>query len=643
VKNEEIKLRIIILISIFSLAAICLLIQALWLQVVDIRTSRKITKVPLPCKRGFIYDRHGEALAITVKVPSLYASPELITNPHTTAKHLSKILNIKQKELVKRLKRQGEFIWIKRWLSLEEAKKVEELNINGLGFQLENKRYYPYGSLAGQVLGFVGLDGDGLEGIERKFDYFLKGQVGYYYGIKDARGYFILYPRLPIQPSRDGHNLYLTLDYKIQYAVEEALKKAVNKWQAKNGCVIVLVPQSGEILAMANYPSFNPNLFRGASPKIWRNRAISDTFEPGSTFKPILLSAALNEKILSPHKLLYAEKGLYRTKQAIFHDIKPFGWLSVEEVIIRSSNIGVVKIGEKVGAKSFYNYIKKFGFGKKTEIQLQGEASGLVHPVDQWKEIDRSTACFGQGLTVTALQLATAYGAIANGGALLKPILVKSIKDSKGKTTHTFNPTLKDTVVSSETSSLIRLILHKVVTEGTGQRAEISGYRVAGKTGTAQKVDPKTGKYQKDKHISSFVGFFPFEHPRVVIAVIINEPQPLSYGGVVAAPVFKEIANHLIWQWQLPPSSSTLIVQKERAIYPLPYLEDTKNTLSPLIVTDDVMPNLYGLPLRSAIKVLQGVNIKFKVEGMGKVVKQVPAPGSKIKEDMVCLLKLEVD
>ena len=638
---KEIKLRIAILVGGFSFFAFCILIQAFRLQVVDILPLKKnLTKITIPCKRGFIYDRYREELAITVQKPSLYACPNQITDPYTTAKRLSKILHIKTQKLLKKLKRKGEFIWIKRWLSQKEAEKIEKLNIKGLAFKPENCRRYPHSFLGGQVLGFVGLDGKGLEGIECKFDYLLKGKPGYYFGIKDARGHITLSPRLPIQSPKDGHNLYLTLDYQIQYVTEEALKKAVRKWHAKSGCAVVIVPQTGEILALANYPPFDPNYFWKANPNIWRNRAITDAFEPGSTFKPILLAAALNEKIWSRHDIIYGEKGRYKIKGAVFHDVKPFGWMSVEHAVIYSSNIGMVKIGEKVGKECFYQYIKKFGFGEKTGIHLPGEASGLIRPLKKWTEVDTDSACFGQGLAVTALQLTLAYAAIANKGTLMYPMLIKNIKDAKGKEIKIFKPRVKRSVISPQTASLIKNILHKVVEKGTGQMAAIPGYKIAGKTGTAQKIDPRTGKYQKNKYISSFVGFFPVDHPRAVISIIINEPKGMGYGGIVAAPVFKEIAEHLIWQWQIPPSSPTMRMV-ENTTSPSTNLKTTQN-ITPPVVTDGIMPDLRGLPLRLAFKILQDANIKVKIKGTGKVVKQIPPPGSKIKNN-VCLLQLEAN
>jgi len=640
-----IRFKITLLIVFLSFSGVCILAQAFRLQVMDISSKKKLTKVTIPCKRGFIYDRKGEPLAITVQAPSLYACPDEIKNPYATAKVLHKILHIPQKELIKKLNRKGEFIWIKRWLSPKEAEEIEKLNLKGLAFQLENRRYYPHIYLAGQVLGFVGIDGKGLEGIERKYDYFLEGEPGYYYGVKDARGRITISPRLPIQPAQDGHTLYLTLDYKIQYAAEEALKKAIEKWHAKKGCIVVVVPQTGEIIAMVNYPFFDPNSFRKANPTIWRNHAITDVFEPGSTFKPFLLAAALNEKIWSPHDILYGERGHYRLENVTIHDVKPFGWFSVEHVIVYSSNIGAVKIGQKVGEKLFYNYIRHFGFGEKTDIDLDGEASGLLRPVNQWTKVDAATICFGQGIGVTALQLAMAYSAIANDGKLVQPFLVREIRDAKGKVVKIFQPHIKASVITPKTASMVKKILRKVVIKGTGQEADIPGYDVAGKTGTSQKIDPRTGKYYKNKHIASFIGFFPASRPRIVIVVIIDEPHPISYGGVVAAPVFKEIAQNIIWLWQLPPSSPALKVAKSKkssiAVKPEKTLKET--TQANPNITQGIMPDLRGLPLRIALKILQDANIKVKIKGMGKVVKQTPPPGAKIKRDIVCFLQLEAN
>ncbi len=630
----------------FLSCGLCILIQSFRLQVLDIFTHhKKLKKIVIPCKRGFIYDRYGEPLAITTQIPSLYACPDVIKRPEEVARRLSKILHMDYKDLLNRLKRKGEFIWLKRWLTPREASLVERLDIDGLNFRPENKRSYPHGYLAGQVLGFVGVDGVGLEGIERKFDQFLQGIPGFYFGIKDARGRIILAPRQPIKPAQDGHSLRLSIDANIQYRAEQALKKAVQKWHAKKGCVIVVVPQSGEILAMANYPFFNPNNFRHSSPFIWRNHAIADSFEPGSTFKTFLLAAALDKKIWSPHDILYAENGRYRLEDVTIHDVKHFGWLSVENAIVYSSNIGAVKIGLKVGKDSFYQYIKKFGFSEKTGIDLNGESPGLLQPVSRWTKVDSATICFGQGIGVTALQLAMAYSAIANGGKLMRPLLVERIYDAKGKVVKAFEPEVKRQVINPTTAALVRRILRKVVAKGTGQEADIPGYEVAGKTGTSQKVNPRTGKYHHDKYIASFVGFFPASHPRVVIVVVIDEPHPLYYGGIVAAPVFKEIAQHIIWQWQLAPSAPTELKMAKRESQPNPIPESSSPDFEGIdkAITKGIMPNLQGLPLRLALRILQKVNLQVKIEGTGWVIKQIPAPGTKIREDTVCLLQLGVD
>jgi cell division protein FtsI (penicillin-binding protein 3) len=639
------RIRCKITIIFFLLCGLCILVQSFRLQVLDIFGHQKeLKKIVIPCKRGVIYDRHGEPLAITTQTSSLYACPDVIKKPEQVARKLSKILHIEYKSLLKRLKRKGEFIWLKRWLTPKEASLVERLDIDGLNFRPENKRSYPHGYLAGQVLGFVGVDGVGLEGIERKFDEFLQGIPGFYFGIKDAHGRIILAPRQPIKPAQDGHSLRLSIDANIQYQAEQVLKKAVQKWHAKKGCVIVVVPQSGEILAMANYPFFDPNNFRHSSPSIWRNHAIADSFEPGSTFKTFLLAAAFDKGIWSPHDILYAENGRYRLENITIHDVQRFGWLSVENAIIYSSNIGAVKIGLKVGKEIFYQYIKKFGFSEKTGIDLNGESPGLVRSLSRWSKVDTATICFGQGVGVTALQLAMAYSAIANGGKLMRPLLVERIYDAQGKVVKVFEPEVKRQVISPVTAALLRKILRKVVIKGTGQKADIAGYEVAGKTGTSQKVNPKTGKYYQDKYIASFAGFFPASHPRVVIVVVIDEPHPLYYGGIVAAPVFKEIAQHIIWQWHLAPSTSPKLKMaktKTQSVFIPKSLSDFEGIDE--AIAKGVMPDLQGLPLRLALRILQKLNLQVKIEGAGRVIKQFPAPGTKIRENTVCLLQLGVD
>lgn len=525
--------------------------QAFRFQVIGQVQKTKASKFPLHPKRGIIYDRHEEVLAIALDAPSIYACPFQIEDPQKVAAFLSKVLHLEKKALLKKLKKDGNFVWVKRWISNKELEKIEKQGLKGIGIFKESRRYYPHKHLAGQVLGFVGIDGYGLEGIEKQFDHYLKGKDGYYYGIKDARGKVVISPEIPIKPAKDGCNLFLTLDHRIQYAAEEALAKMVKKWHAKAGHAIILVPQTGEVLALANYPLFNPNEFRKVKPRDYRNRVISNAFEPGSTFKAILAAAALDKGVLKPHNIVYGENGQYKIDDAIIHDIKPFGWLSIEQAIVYSSNIGAVKIGQILGQKVFYEYIKKFGFGQKTGIDLGGEAKGLLRPVETWRRVDAATICFGQGISVTALQLATAYAAMANGGKLVTPFIVKEIVDAEGGVVRVFQPKVKQQVITEKTARRLRKILRRVVVEGTGEMAEISGYEIAGKTGTAQK--PGKGGYHKNKAISSFVGFFPANDPKVVIAVVIDEPHPITYGGIVAAPVFKQIAWDIIWRWNLSP------------------------------------------------------------------------------------------
>lgn len=547
-----IKTRVILVLGIFATLGSIILGQAFRFQVIGQVQKTKASKFPLYPKRGIIYDRNKEVLAIDLDAPSIYASPSQIEDPQKVAAFLSKVLHLEKKALLEKLKKDGNFVWVKRWISSEELGKIKKQGLKGIGIFEESRRYYPHKHLAGQVLGFVGIDGYGLEGIEKQFDHYLKGKEGYYYGIKDACGKVAISPKIPIKPAKDGCNLFLTLDHRIQYAAEEALVKMVKKWHAKAGYAVILVPQTGEVLALANYPLFDPNEFRKAKPRDYQNRAISNAFEPGSTFKAILAAATLDKGVLKPHSIVYGENGQYKIDDAIIHDIKPFSWLSIEQAIVYSSNIGVVKIGQILGQKVFYEYIKKFGFGQKTGIDLGGEAKGFLRPVETWKKVDAATICFGQGISVTALQLATAYAAIANGGKLVTPFIVKKIVDAEGKVVRVFQPKVKQQVISEKTAECLRKILRQVVVEGTGGMAEISGYEIAGKTGTAQK--PGKGGYYKDKAISSFVGFFPANDPKVVIAIVIDEPHPITYGGIVAAPVFKQIAWDIIWRQNLSPS-----------------------------------------------------------------------------------------
>ena len=499
-------------------------------------------------KRGTIYDVKGNTLAESIEVDSVYARPEDVENPSRTAKELAHILNLDKGSLTKKLKSRKGFLWVKRQVTPKETSRIKESKLRGIYFLKESRRiypqrFYPHSHLAAHLVGFVGIDSKGLEGIEARYDAVLSGDTKRLILEKDAFGREII-TEVPIPgKSAQNYTLSLTIDTNIQYVVEVELKRAVEGKGAKKGMAVVMDPMSGKILAMANYPSFNPNRFWDYPPLTWRNRAITDVFEPGSIFKVFLASAALEEKVVKKHDIFFCQNGSYTISNKTIRDVKKYGWLSLEHIIKYSSNIGAAKIAQRVGSEKLYHYIREFGFGNKTGIDLPGEAKGIVRPYRTWSNVGLANIAFGQGIAVTSVQLIAAISSIANGGNLLKPYVVDRIVDPKGKVVKQSQPVIIKRVLSKETAEIVTSILKGVVKEGgTGTKAALPHYDVAGKTGTAQKVDGLVGGYYEDRFISSFMGYVPSNQPRLVILVVIDEPQGIPYGGSVAGPVFRNIA-----------------------------------------------------------------------------------------------------
>jgi len=542
---------------VFFLLFLCF--PALFLRIIQLQLLKKeelsrlasrqhqsvVTYTP---KRGTIYDVKGNTLAESIEVDSVYARPEDVENPSRTAKELAHILNLDKGSLTKKLKSRKGFLWVKRQVTPKETSRIKESELRGIYFLKESRRiypqrFYPHSHLAAHLVGFVGIDSKGLEGIEARYDAVLSGDTKRLILEKDAFGREII-TEVPIPgKSAQNYTLSLTIDTNIQYVVEVELKRAVEGKGAKKGMAVVMDPMSGKILAMANYPSFNPNRFWDYPPLTWRNRAITDVFEPGSIFKVFLASAALEEKVVKKHDIFFCQNGSYTISNKTIRDVKKYGWLSLEHIIKYSSNIGAAKIAQRVGSEKLYHYIREFGFGNKTGIDLPGEAKGIVRPYRTWSNVGLANIAFGQGIAVTSVQLIAAISSIANGGNLLKPYVVDRIVDPKGKVVKQSQPVIIKRVLSKETAEIVTSILKGVVKEGgTGTKAALPHYDVAGKTGTAQKVDGLVGGYYEDRFISSFMGYVPSNQPRLVILVVIDEPQGIPYGGSVAGPVFRNIA-----------------------------------------------------------------------------------------------------
>jgi len=557
--SKEKRERITFLFIIFIVFYFLLVYRLYNIQIVqsnkfeEIAQQEHLTSFSIEGERGNIYDRNLKKLAVNVNVQSLFAIPSKIKNPQETALQLSSILNLETKEIFNKLNQKRSFVWIKRKLIDTEVTEIKKLSLEGLDFLNESKRYYPKQFLASNLLGFVGIDNQGLEGLELFFDKELKGLPGLVILERDASGGKIPLSIKEPTTHRDGKSIVLTIDEVIQYITEEALDKAFQQYKAKAGVAIVVKPKTGEILAMTVKPSYDPNYFDKFSQDFWRNRAITDAYEPGSTFKVVTIATALEERVAKLDDRFYC-MGWIKYNGHIFHDIHQHDSQNLTDIVKNSCNVGVIQTGTRLDEKVFEKSIRRFGFGTLTEINLPGEINGLVRSSKNWSKISLASISIGQEISVTPIQLLMAVSAIANRGTLMKPMIVKEILDSNQNRIKVFKPKPIRQVVSVETALTMTKILEQVINDGTGTRAKLTGYQAAGKTGTAQKFDFSLGIYSKEKYSSLFVGYVPAENPQISILVLLDEPKGSYYGGTVAAPVFQEIASKSLPYLLIPPN-----------------------------------------------------------------------------------------
>ena len=494
-------------------------------------------------RRGDIFDRQKRILATGISSYSVFADPALVRKPQLTAEILSANLGLSPENLFSSLKRKKRFIWLKRKISWADKEKIESHKLEGIGFIREEKRFYPQNNLAAAVVGIANIDNRGLEGLELVYDDYLRGKDGWVRILRDSASRKIILSSQIITP-QEGADIILSLDAQIQYWAEEYLEKTIKDFKAVSGGVVVMDASSGEILALANYPGFNPNELGNILPQQMRNRTVSDIFEPGSVFKVVTLLAAVNENKFSGEDKFFCENGEFKIPGTILHDWKPYGELTFKEVFMKSSNIGVAKIVQSLGPGIFSGYLKRLEFGCLSGIDLPGEARGLVKPINKWSKTSAYIIPIGQEIGVNLLQLVRAFAAVVNGGYLVKPHLVTRIC-SQGFC----EPILlksKKQIFSKSSVDKIKDILIAVVQEGTGKRARVKGRKIGGKTGTAQKYDVKLKRYSSSKYRATFVGFIADLDPPLVIGVTVDEPRRSHFGGVVAAPVFKNIAQKVI-------------------------------------------------------------------------------------------------
>jgi cell division protein FtsI (penicillin-binding protein 3) len=564
------KPRLFFIFSFFILALVVLLVRLGFIQIfksskyLSLAQNQSRAVIEMQPARGKIVDRLGRELALDVRLDSLYAVSKEIKDKERVADKLQSVLGLSRSMIRERIGRDKLFVWIARKLSMAKAEAVKKLKIDGLNFMKESLRVYPKGQTACHLIGFTDIDNNGLEGIELHYNSFLKGVPGWRLVQKDAKQRELVSKELEMVPPVDGYNIHLTIDEVIQSLTEKELARTCEKFNAKGGSIVVVEPKTGDILAMATYPLYDLNQSGKSKPEIRRNRAITDLFEPGSVFKAFTLAAIVENKTFSLDESFYCERGSWAVAGKVLHDHKGHGSLTFRQVIEKSSNIGTVKGAMRLGGDKLYKAIRDFGFGQRTGIGLAGEINGLIPHPKSWSRSSIINIPIGQGVAVTPVQLAMAVAAIANNGQLMKPRIISHIDDAQGEVIQSAQPQVVRQVISKATSLQVRTVLEGVVSRGTGKKAAVPGFKAAGKTGTAQKILPN-GTYSHDHFIASFVGFVPYDEPKAVIVVSIDEPRPVYYGGEVAAPAFSNLAASILAYWQISQNEIPAEVIKNSA------------------------------------------------------------------------------
>ncbi|BCS88348.1 penicillin-binding transpeptidase domain-containing protein [Pseudodesulfovibrio sediminis] len=632
-RTDHSTIKIGFVMALFGLALGGLWFRAGWVQIHEgeklaAKADRQshVTEYKFG-ERGRILDRNGQMLATSIESKSVCAHPYKITNVDVAADMLSRELGIRRTTIYKKLKSKRNFVWIKRQVTDRESSAVLKSKLPGVVLTSEYHRIYPNEHLAGQILGFVDIDGKGREGIERIYNDRLKPSEAKFVVQRDRKN-----GRYTLDISRqdvdiNGQDIRLTIDIQIQHAAEQALAKSIAKYDARSGIVLVVDVSTGDILAMANQPFFNPNTVRSSKAYQRRLRALTDSYEPGSTLKPILFAAALEEKVIEPDTLINCENGRWHVARRLIRDTHPEQWLPANKVLRYSSNIGSAKIGMELGAERYYSYLAKLGFGEKTNIGLPGESSGIMRPAARWTSVDLAAISFGQGIGATALQMAKAFLCIANQGATRELNLVKSPKaERKNVSVQVFSPE-----TTAKVLSMMKDVVHE---DGTGRSARIEGITMAGKTGTAQKASPKGG--YGDQYLSSFVALVPADNPELMVITMIDEPQKANYGSMVAAPVCREVTvRTLAYHGKL---SETLVADDAEIVPMDEIVESAKSDIGPAqvqaVIDTDRVPNIAGMPVRRALEVLVKMGIVPVLKGTGMTVKrQKPAAGTPWPED----------
>ena len=713
------KKRLLFAFVLVVTLAFALIIRLGFIQIVQGEELKKgaleqwTKSIEIKAKRGTIYDRNGKELAISISSHTVWASPADVKDPEETAKKVAEVLELDEGEVYEKITKKVNVVKIKQWISMEETKKLRELNLPGIEIVDDNKRFYPYGAFASYILGFTDVDNNGLYGVERTYDKYLSGASGRWVKIEDARGVEMPYGVEKVYEPENGLNVVLTIDETIQHFAEKAAQEALEKTNALKISILVMEPKTGDILALANLPQYDPNNPREPLDQelkgkwqnlsqeelqkewydMWRNFAINDSYEPGSTFKVIVSAAALEEGAINVDTHFYCS-GFVRDIPGVVLKCarwyNPHGSQNFREALENSCNVAFVDVGRRLGKEKLYEYIKAFGFGEPTGVELTGEQGGII-PVntDVIKEVNLATISYGQGIAVTPIQLLTAVSAIANGGKLMVPRIVSKLVDDEGNVVKTIEPVVKRQVISESTAKTLLDLMEGVVSEGTGSNAYVPGYRVAGKTGTAQKI--VDGRYAPGKYIGSFVAVAPADDPKIAVLVIVDEPQGVYYGGSVAAPVAGDLIEETLNYLDVPREyteeekekyENTQVVPdvrnkkieeagkiltdlgfryttesydfNENSIvieqFPLPGTEVTSGSIVDLYLDVDykkenkiVVPDITGKTKEEIINILKGLGLNYEFQGQGKAMEQDPEPGKEVEKNTTIKIKLSTE
>lgn len=715
--SNKIKKRLVFVFFIVSFITFGLTIRLGYIQIVKGEQLKKgaleqwTKDIEVKAKRGTIYDRNGKKLALSVSSYTVWCSPADIEEPEKTAKTVADILDMDESKVYEKITKRQRVEKIKQWITKEEATELRKANLKGIEIIDDNKRYYPYGNFASHIIGFTDIDNRGLYGIEKTYDKYLSGTPGKWIKTTDAKGMQLPYGSEKLYEATNGLNVVLTVDETIQHFAEKAAMETLVKNKAKNVSIIVMEPNTGDVLAMVSKPDFDPNNPREPLDEakkeqwkdlsqeelekewynMWRNFAINDSYEPGSTFKIITSAIGLEENVVKPDDHFYCGgyiNDIPGAKLKCWRYYNPHGDQTFTQGVQNSCNVVFVNLGRRIGAERMYKDIKAFGFGEKTGIDLTGEQSGIIPANPQSiKEVNLATISYGQGIAVTPIQLITAISSIANGGDLMKPRLVKELLDDNGNVVNSFEPVVKRKVISKETSQTLLGILESVVSNGTGNKAYVPGYRIAGKTGTAQKVID--GKYAPGKYISSFAAVAPANDPKVAVLVIVDEPSNGAYyGGIIAGPVVGDIIKESLQYLNVEPeytekekeeyyrkvpvpdvrnkniieagkiltdlgfkynTEGTEITGESIVIdqFPLPGVDVSSGSIIDLYLNsmrDDsnikIMPDLMGKKKEEIIDILDSINLEYNINGNGIVTKQSPKSGTELEENTTIEVEL---